>query len=182
MEQKHRILRITRTAILIALLIVLQAATTPLGTPLLTGSIVNLLLIISVMTCGLPSGLCVAAVSPILAKLFGIGPIWSLIPFIAVGNIVLVVLWHLIGSRSMGGKTYIPYLAALVAAAVAKFLVLYVGIVKIAIPLFLDLPKKQAAVISNMFSVPQLATALMGGVLALALIPRLKQALAGGRE
>lgn len=64
MEQKNRILRITRTAVLIALLVVLQAALMPLNNSLITGSIVNLLLIISVMTCGLSSGLCVAAVSP----------------------------------------------------------------------------------------------------------------------
>ena len=50
MEQKNRILRITRTAVLIALLVVLQAALMPLNNSLITGSIVNLLLIISVMT------------------------------------------------------------------------------------------------------------------------------------
>ena len=69
MEQKNRILRITRTAVLIALLVVLQAALMPLNNSLITGSIVNLLLIISVMTCGLSSGLCVAAVSPVIARL-----------------------------------------------------------------------------------------------------------------
>lgn len=104
MEQKNRIFRITRTAVLIALLVVLQAALMPLNNSLITGSIVNLLLIISVMTCGLSSGLCVAAVSPVIARLFGIGPLWSLIPFIAAGNAALVVLWHFIGNRSIGGK------------------------------------------------------------------------------
>lgn len=92
MEQKNRVLRITRTAVLIALLVVLQAALMPLNNSLITGSIVNLVLIISVMTCGLSSGLCVAAVSPVIARLFGIGPLWSLIPFIAAGNAALVVL------------------------------------------------------------------------------------------
>ena len=46
MEQKNRIFRITRTAVLIALLVVLQAALMPLNNSLITGSIVNLLLII----------------------------------------------------------------------------------------------------------------------------------------
>lgn len=182
MEQKQTILWISRTAILIALLIVLQAATMPWGNSLLTGSIVNMLLVISVMTCGLASGLCVAVVSPVAAKLFGIGPLWILIPFIAAGNVVLAALWHWIGKRSRNGRRYSVYLAALVTAAVAKFLVLYVGIVKIAVPLFLDLPEKQAEVISNMFSIPQLLTALVGGALALVLFPRLKQGITGEKE
>ena len=179
MEQKNRILRITRTAVLIALLVVLQAALMPLNNSLITGSIVNLLLIISVMTCGLSSGLCVAAVSPVVTRLFGIGPLWSLIPFIAAGNAALVVLWHFIGNRSIGGKKYKARLAALFTAAFVKFLVLYVGIVRIAIPVFLGLPEKQAAVISNMFSIPQLITALTGGTFAFFLIPRLKKAIGG---
>ena len=49
MEQKKRIIRITRTAVFLALLIVLQAATAPLGSTLLTGSVVNFLLITSLM-------------------------------------------------------------------------------------------------------------------------------------
>ena len=182
MDNKQRILWITRTAIFIALLIVLQAATAPLGNPLITGSIVNLLLITSVMTCGLSSGLTVALVSPVVAKFLGIGPLWALIPFIAAGNIVLVLLWHFIGNRNIGGKKYTAYIVALIVAAIAKFLVLYVGIVQIAVPIFLGLPAPQAAVISNMFSIPQLITALVGGALAVVLFPRLKKAVSGGTE
>lgn len=181
MDGKHNILWITRTAIFIALLIVLQAATVPLGNSIVTGSIVNMLLIVSVMTCGLASGLTVAAVSPVMAKFLGIGPLWTLIPFIMFGNVVLVLLWHFIGNRNMG-KRYTAYIAALISATVAKFLALYIGIVQIAIPVFLGLPEPQAAVISNMFSIPQLITALVGGVLAMMLFPRLKQTIAGGRE
>lgn len=178
---KQSILWITRTAIFIALLIVLQAATAPLGNTIITGSIVNLLLIVSVMTCGLASGLSVAAVSPFMAKFLGIGPLWSLIPFIALGNAALVLLWYFIGNRNMGRK-YTAYIVALFGAAVTKFLVLYIGIVQIAIPVFLGLPEQQAAVISNMFSIPQLVTALVGGALATVLFPRLKKVIAGGKE
>lgn len=180
LNNKQRILWITRTAIFIALLIVLQAATVPFGNPLITGTIVNFLLITSVMTCGLAAGLSVAVVSPIAAKFFGIGPLWALIPFIAAGNIVLVLLWYFIGKRNMGGKKCAAYFAALIAAAVAKFLVLYIGIVQIAAPMFLGLPEPQEAVISNMFSIPQLITALAGGALAVVLFPRLKKAIAVG--
>ena len=67
-------------------------------------------------------------------------------------------------------------------AALAKFLILYVGIVQIAVPLLLELPEPQAAVISNMFSIPQLLTALLGGGIALLVLPTLKKAIEGGRE
>ena len=176
MKDKRKIFWITHTAIFIALLIVLQAATAPFGNVFITGTIVNLLLIVSVMTCGRASGLSVAAVSPILAKFFGIGPFWILIPFIAAGNIVLVLLWHFIGNRNMGNK-YVAYIVALIAAATAKCFALYIGIVQIAIPLFSDLPEQQASVISNMFSIPQLITALAGGILAVMILPSLKKAI-----
>jgi uncharacterized membrane protein len=177
-----RIRWITHTAIFIALLVMLQAATAPLGNMLVTGSIVNLLLIVSVMTGGISSGLIVAGISPVLAKLLGIGPLWVLLPFITAGNIVLVLLWHTIGNRGIGERNHMAYIAALIAAATAKFLVLYIGIVRIAVPVFLGLPEAQAAVVSNMFSVPQLITALIGGVLAMLLYPRLRRVARGGKE
>ena len=89
---------------------------------------------------------------------------------------------HFVGNRSIGGKKYTAYIVALIAAAITKFLVLYVGIVQIAVPIFLGLPEPQAAVISNMFSIPQLITALVGGALAVILFPRLKKAVSGGAE
>ena len=176
MNNKKNVRWITRTAIFIALLIVMQAATAPLGNTLITGTIVNLLLIVSVMTCGFTSGLTVAVISPIMAKLIGIGPLWILIPFIAAGNTVLILFWHLLGKRNMG-RRYIAYIVALIAAAAAKFLVLYVGIVKTAIPLFSGLPKQQASIISQMFSIPQLITALAGGIIAIMILPSLKKAI-----
>lgn len=181
MSNKEKILWITRTAILIALLIVLQAVTASFGNTIITGSAVNLMLIVSVMTCGLSCGFSIAVISPIVAKFFGIGPLWSIIPFIAAGNIVLVLLWHFIGNRNID-RRYTAYIAALITAAIAKFLVLYVGIVKIAVPMFLGLPEKQAAVISNVFSIPQLITALLGGILAIVVFPTLKKAIGERRE
>ena len=176
MNDKKKILWITHTAIFIALLIVLQAATAPLGNVLITGTIVNLLLIVSVMTCGLASGLSVAVISPIVAKFFGIGPFWILIPFIAAGNIALILLWHFVGNLKTEHK-YVANIAALITAAAAKFFVLYMGIVKVAVPFILGLPEQQAAVISQMFSFPQLITASAGGALAVLILPSLKKAI-----
>lgn len=166
----------TRTALCIALLIALQAFTAGFNTPLLTGSIVNLLLIVAVMTGGMASGLAVAVVSPVMAKVVGIGPLWSLIPWIVAGNVFLVTVWHVIGNRWPGRR--IGPLAAIPTAALAKSLVLYIGIVRVAIPLFLHLPEPQAAVISQMFSLPQLFTSLLGGAAAMLVVPPVRKALA----
>lgn len=176
MNNKSRLFWITRTAVFIALLVVLQAATAPLGNILITGSIVNLLLIVSVMTCGLLSGLTVAALSPVLARLFGIGPLWSIIPFIILGNLTLILIWHFIGNIKKPGRIA-AHIIALVVAAPAKFAVLYFGIVELAVPVLLQLPEKQAAVISSMFSVPQLITAAIGGAAAVIILPLLQRAM-----
>lgn len=171
-----RILWITRTAVLTALLIVMQAVTSAFGNTLITGSIVNLMLIISVMTCGSATGLTVAILSPIFAKLFGIGPLWSLIPFIIAGNIILILIWHFIGNRK-AAKPITMYIIAMVIASISKFAVLYLTIVKIAVPILLKLPEPQASVISATFSIPQLFTASIGGILAILILPVLKRAV-----
>ncbi len=176
MNMKKRILWITRTAVLTALLIVMQAATASFGNTIITGSVVNLILVLAVMLAGLASGLTVAAISPVVAKLLGIGPLWTLIPFIILGNAVLVGVWHFVGNRDPGRPVF-AHGIALIGAAVAKFLTLYLGIVRIAIPYLLNLPEKQAAVVSGMFSIPQLLTALIGGGIALFMLPILKKAV-----
>lgn len=51
------------------------------------------------------------------------------------------------------------------------------GIVKIAVPVFLGLPKQQASTISSIFSIPQLITALVGNILAFILLPTLKKGM-----
>lgn len=181
MKEKGTALWITQTAVLIALLIVIQIVTSSSGNTLVTGSCVNCLLILSVILCGPRTGLWVAALSPVAAKLLGIGPLWSLIPVIMLGNSVLVMIWHFcLNGRGLSGRW--RYLAALITAAVAKFAVLYVGIVKIVIPLILHLPEKQGAMISHLFSVPQLVTALVGGAIAVAVLPVLAGVTGMGAE
>jgi hypothetical protein len=114
-----KVLWITRTAVFIALLIVMQAATSSLG-QYVTGSIVNLILIVSVMTCGYLSGIAVAIVSPIFAKLLGIGPLWSLIPFIALGNIAIVLIWRFVGTLGVFGNKTVARICAMMRALSAS--------------------------------------------------------------
>ena len=178
--KNKKALWLTQTAVFMALLIGAQAATASFG-QLVTGSIVNFILIMSAMSCGLASGLVVALASNVFAKLIGIGPLWSIIPFVMAGNAALVSVWHIVGKTKFL-NVHIARVAALVIAAVCKFFVLYLGIVKIAIPLFLNLPEAQAKVVSNLFSLPQLLTASIGGTLALAILPVIEKVMRKNQE
>ncbi|MCL2628563.1 MAG: hypothetical protein FWD44_07720 [Oscillospiraceae bacterium] len=182
MFKHEKVLWITRTAVFIAATVALQALTVstipPPATQFVTGAIVNMMLILAVMTCKLPSGLTVAAVTPIMPTLLGFGPLWPIVPFIAVSNMVLVTAWHFIGNIKLPSR-YISYIIALIVAAVAKFCVLYFGVVQIAIPHILGLPEGSAphTLLSFMFSYPQLITASAGGVCAVILLPAIKKAV-----
>ena len=68
------------------------------------------------------------------------------------------------------------YILAWLLGAVTKFLVIYIVIVKFAIPVLLQLPEKKATMVSAAFSLPQLVTALVGGTLALVILPIVKKA------
>lgn len=176
-KNKSKIIWMTRTAVLLALLVALQALTKPLG-QYVTGSVVNLILILSVMLGGLWCGATVALLSPLFAFLVGIGPAFPpILPFVMLGNLALVLAWHFIAGRASAGKLLARGVCALVAGAVFKFLVLYFGIVQLAVPLILTLPQKQAAVLSASFSFPQLVTAAVGGAVALLVLPVLRKAL-----
>ena len=181
-SMKSNILWVTSTAVFIALLVTMQAVTAPLGNQFVTGSVVNLILIIALLTRGLTSGLAVAAISPIFAALVGVGPAFPpLVPFIALGNIVFILAWFLFGKLLKSDKPgirykVIGYLIAVVAALI-KFLTLYAGIVLIAIPHILSLNEKQSAVLSLNFSYPQMITAVIGGIIALTVVPPIQKAL-----
>lgn len=163
---------ITRAAILIALLVALQYATASMG-QFVTGSCVNLVLAVAALFAGLWSGVAVALLSPFFAFLLGVGPkLIQIVPFIALGNVVYVLVLALLGKRF--GK--LPQsLVAVVAAAVCKFATLFLVIVRVVLPM-LGLPEKQVQTMSVMFSWPQLVTALIGGCLALVVVPALKKA------
>jgi len=168
---------ITTTAIFFALLIAVQAVATVLVpaplTQYVTGPLVNLILILSVMLCGLSSGLTIAVISPILAHFIAIGPPLPIVPFIMLGNTVFVLAWALIGKKTFVNKPF-TRIITLITAAVCKFIALYFSVVHIAVPFFLSNHPKASA-LSAMFSFPQLFTALAGGVLAVILLPALEK-------
>jgi hypothetical protein len=167
---KTKIYWIAKTAVFIALLVALQAITKPVG-QMLTGSVVNLILILSVVLGGFASGFSVAIISPFMAALVGIAPNWGLVPFIILGNISLVAVWFILTKVKL--KPLFTYVIAAVVGAAVKFGVLWVSVVQIGVPLILKLPEKQATMISAQFGITQLFTALIGGAVACIILPLL---------
>ena len=86
--------RITITAILLAVCIVSQIFKNI--SVYITGPVVNLCLILAVVTAGLLYGIILAAITPVTAFLITGSPVMmvvpAVIPFIILGNIVLVVM------------------------------------------------------------------------------------------
>ncbi len=178
----NTILWITRTAVLIALLIVFQWGLGALtgSNQIIVGSAVNLVLIIAATVSGLYSGIVVALISPFLAFVLGVGPqIIGIIPFIALGNLAIVLVWYFIAKNATASiNGYIRMAVALVVGAVVKYAVLYFSIVKFAIPVLLTtLKQPQIEKFTQMFGLTQLFTAAIGGVLALLVIPALRKAI-----
>ena len=182
MSVRGNVLWITRTAVFVALLVTAQIVTAPFGNQFVTGSAVNLILILSLLTCGPATGIVVGLVSPLFVSLIGFGPAFPpIVPFIVLGNVVFVIAWYLLRKLYSDEKSglrhnIINYLIVVVAALI-KFLTLYTTIVMFAMPFLLNLNGAQSAVLSLAFSYPQIITAIIGGVIALVIAPRLKTAL-----
>ena len=172
---------ITETAVMLALLVCLQALTKPMG-QLVTGSCVNAVLAVSALVGGLGCGLVVALCSPVLAFLLGIAPQILTVPAIMVGNSVFVILLALLADKS--GKQILKQIVAWIVAAVAKFATLYAIVVLLICGVLSQsllasgvMKAPMLTALPATFSWPQLFTALIGGAAALAIAPVLRKAL-----
>ena len=176
-----KILWITETAIMLALLVTLQALTKPMG-QLVTGSCVNAVLAVSALVGGMSSGIVVALISPVLAFLLGIAPQALTVPAIMVGNALYVVLLALLADKS--SKNLVKQGIAWIVAAAAKFAALYVIVVTLICGVFskslIAAGVMKAPMVNALpatFSWPQLITALIGGAVALLIVPVIRKAL-----
>jgi hypothetical protein len=172
---------ITETAVMLALLVALQALTKPMG-QLVTGSCVNTVLAISALVGGLSCGLVVALCSPVLAFLLGIAPQILTVPAIMVGNAIFVILLALLADKS--GKNIAKQIIAWMTAAAAKFAALYAIVVWLICGLLSEqliangmMKAPMLKALPATFSWPQLITALIGGAAALLITPVLRKAL-----
>jgi hypothetical protein len=182
---------ITETAVMLALLICLQwvGSFVPdqMTKQLITGTMVNCVLAVTVLMVGFSSGITVALISPVCAFAFGIAPNFITVLPIMVGNSCYVaLLYFIIGkTRKFGWQQPV----ALAGAAVAKFGVLYFLVVKVICGMasgvllgkkigdIVVLAPPMLKMLPTMFAWPQLVTALAGGIIALSIVPVLRKAL-----
>lgn len=137
---------------------------------LVTGSLVNCILFVWADRVGVWNAVTVGILSAVLASVIGVGPqVLPLVPLIACGNALLVIVYRLAKD-----KMKLPGIAGVISAAAVKC-----GFLWLTVPLLLgaltSVPEKQVKALSVMFSWPQGLTALIGGLLALIIIPRLKK-------
>ena len=184
---KKRILWITQTALFLGLTVASQYYLTALlggpGNPasqIVVGSLANLFLILSTLTCGFWSGASIGFLASFIALSLGRLPHVWLLPFIALGNIAIVfVFWLICRKKIIGGSFTVRWAAASILGSLLKFGVLWFGVTQICLKLILNsaLKPPQIEMLTFTFSFPQLATALTGSILAYMIYPVLKKVI-----
>jgi len=155
---------------------------------LAVGSIVNLCLVLSVLTCGFFSGFSIAFCTPFIPFLLGRIAYPQQLIIVAFGNLIIVFIFWLVCRKKLFGanlRESVSWGIATIIGAAAKFLVLWIGMTKIFVDLVLKndatipaakLEKMTAAIAVN-FTWSQIVTAAIGCVLAYAVYRVLKNVL-----
>lgn len=153
MNRNLSITLLTRTALLLAMTLSIQAFRLP---PVATGPLVNFMLALSVMMVGTGGGVLIGFITPWIALMVGIlpAPLTPAIPFIMAGNVVFCLL---IGVFPR--KIWLLSLGVVLGAA-AKF-----AVIGGAVTYILALPP----VLTQALLFPQLTNALIGGAVAVGL-------------
>ncbi len=171
-------LRITRTAMFLALAFVFQlfGRLVSLGdyNTFIVGSMVNACLIISTLTVGLWSGVALAVLTPLTA-LFTVHSAVSAFllpfaPFVALGNLTIVLFIYMFRNKNK--------VIGLITGAVFKFGIL-LGSVNLCLYVIggaFNMKQPIAQKLATfMFSWPQLVTAVLGGIVSFAVIKALNK-------
>ena len=124
---KNKVVYLTQTSLMLALLIALQWLTKPWG-QLVTGTCVNAVLAVTCLLLGKRSGMAVGLVSPVFAFLFGIAPNVVTVPAIIIGNIIYVQLMHDVSTQETLAKKAIHLLLAALGQAVHALVAFAVGL------------------------------------------------------
>ncbi|MBN2012213.1 ECF transporter S component [candidate division KSB1 bacterium] len=176
-QTKNKTILISRLAMLIALTLVIQMVGLPQP---ITGPLINAMLLITVSLLGWISGTILGLMTPVVALLRGQlpAPLAPMVPFIAIGNIVLVSAYYLISRKRATEKTKSPwrqtYLhAGVIAAAIVKFAWLtFAAHLVLPIVLAHSLPPP----LLYAMTLPQLVTGLLGGALNILFLEVLNRA------
>lgn len=162
---------ITRTAILLALVVVFQMVGRMIPyNNFIVGPLVNACLLISTAIAGVWSGVVIAVLSPFTSLINNHAPIAPILllfaPFVAIGNSLLVAAFGILKKKNE--------ILGIVIGALLKFGFLWGAIVTF-INVKGDIKPAVAKTLTGLFSYPQLITALIGGAVALVAIKALKK-------
>lgn len=162
--------RLSRTALLLALVFVFQSLRIYLPMPVfvsvyIIGSLVNACLLLAATTLGPKPAWVLAAVAPVIAYLQQVLPLPVLIMPVTAANLAYIGGYLLFASRS--GLMAV----AVAAAATAKFIILYLT-VTILIQ-YLGIAGKPAAILTLLLGWPQWITGFCGGVIFFAVRRRI---------
>ena len=132
---------------------------------MITGPIVNATLFVATAVLGASGGILVGLIPSVVALSAGLLPpvLAPMIPFIMIGNTILVLTFHFLKERN--------YWQGVIIASILKFVFLY-SLSSVVINLLLK--KEVVAQVTLMMSWPQLLTALAGGCMAYAFVKWMK--------
>lgn len=167
---KNKTQVIARIGIMLALTLALQYVSGLVGIQLLTGSVVNMMLILTAMTVGLVGGVCVGLVTPYVGFLLGLSTNVVLTPFIGISNAIYIALFAILLKVLKGEygdmKSIWQQAVGLIVGAFAKFLFLFYITYNLLLPLVMATVPAALAVT---FGITQFFTAMIGGVCAIAI-------------
>jgi riboflavin transporter len=166
---KNNLRKLIRASMLLAIAIVFQiiGRNTPQVSQFLVGPVVNAILILTAVVCGIQWGVGVGIITPILAWLVGqlAAPMAPFIPFIMAGNLLYVVCFGILNKYIKYGSYLGVGLGSLI-----KFAFLSISASKLVSIFSINIPSKVASKLIIAMGVPQLITAVIGGILALIFI------------
>ena len=168
--------QLTLTALLLALSVASQFLKNT--SVYLTGPVINCILILAAVFCGLWSAVALSLITPLTSWLITLSPLMSAIPLIVpcimAGNVILAVsIW--VGIRKSCRTRNLLFGALLGAVLKAAFMGGTISL--LLLPLLgpaVGLPAPALAAARVTFSLTQLITALLGGALAVLIVPTLR--------
>ncbi len=160
--------KITRTALLIAILFVVQYFKNI--SSYISGPAINVILLTATFYVGLPSGILLSIIAPISSYFIAGGAAMSVImtatrftalPVIIIGNIILIMLSYFIYKN----KKRIYLIFGLISGSLAKWLFMWLSADYILKPLFSESFGEKIVVLGKVFGNLQLYAAIVGSIL-----------------
>lgn len=174
------LLLLTRTAVMLALVVVFQwlgkmlgdAIFPGVGSTILVGSLVNLVLYVTVIYCGVIGAVCVGFLTPVMALFIGQLPVAILIPFVGLGNAILAVVFWAV-NKYLKINSSAKVVTGVVAASLLKFL--YMGYALVALLPYL-VTDALVTKLTAAYGWVQLVAAVVGGIIFFGVWQGLKKA------